>query len=118
MPLSLRQWRPRHLLMSWVVYWVILIGIGLGRSLAAIARIIGKPDADGSTISAGVNDGVFTITVTDPSGAVVEQTLSVMSMVLWFAIPPLLIWAVWMALSRRAPQSAARDPVDADRQRV
>jgi hypothetical protein len=49
---------------------------------------------------------------------VVEQTLSVMSMVLWFAIPPLLIWAVWMALSRRAPQSAARDPVDADRQRV
>ena len=61
MALSLRGWRPRHLLLSWVVYWIVALLVALRSGIAAIWRVTSDPDAHGS-ISAGVTDGLFTMT--------------------------------------------------------
>ena len=102
MALSLRGWRPRQLLLSWVVYWIVAL-------LVAIWRVTSDPDAHGS-ISAGVTDGLFTMTVSEPTGVVWQGSASMMSILLWFAGPPLLLFLLWLAVRPRAAEPALSAP--------
>lgn len=104
MGLSLRRWRPRHLLVAWSLYWIVLILVGLGSVLAAIWRVTRDPDAHG-TISAAMTNGVVQLSVTDPGGTIVERSISLLSMALWVAGPPLLLWLAWLATRPRAAES-------------
>ena len=105
MALSFRRWRPRHLLLSWVAYWIVARLVALRSGIAAIWRVTSDPEAHGS-ISAGVTDGVFTMTVSEPSGVVWQGSASMMSILLWFAGPPLLLFVLWLAVRPRAAEPA------------
>jgi hypothetical protein len=109
--LSLRRWRPHHLLLAWVVYWVVALLIALRSGIAPIWRVTTDPEAHG-TVSAGVTDGVFSMTVSDPSGVVWQGSASMMSILLWFAGPPLLLFLLWLAARPRAaePVLSTRSP--------
>ncbi len=109
MALSLRGWRPRHLLLSWVVYWIVALLVALRSGIAAIWRVTSDPDAHGS-ISAGVTDGLFTMTVSEPTGVVWQGSASMMSILLWFAGPPLLLFLLWLAVRPRAAEPALSAP--------
>jgi hypothetical protein len=98
---SLRRWRPRHLLLAWVTYWVLALLFALRSAIASIWRVTTDPEAHGS-ISAGVSDGILTLTVTEGARVAWEGSASVMSIVLWAAGPPLLLFS---PLARRASAS-------------
>ena len=109
MGLSLRHWRPRHLLLAWVAYWLVALAVALGPALASIWRVTSDPDAHGS-VNAGVTDGIFTLSVSEPSGVVWQGSASLMSIVLWFAVPPLLLFLLWLAARPRVPEPALSSP--------
>jgi len=105
----LRHWRPRHLLLAWAVYWIVALLVALRSGIAAIWRVTTDPEAHGS-INAGVTDGVFTMTVSDPSGVVWHGSASMMSILLWFAGPPLLLFLLWLAARPRAAEPVVSAP--------
>ena len=109
MSLSLRHWRPRHLLLAWVVYWVVALLVALRSGVAAIWRVTTDPDAHG-TVSAGVTDGVFSISVADATGTVWQASASLMTILLWFAGPPLLLFLLWLAVRPRAAEPVLSAP--------
>jgi hypothetical protein len=92
--LSLRRWRPRHLLLGWSVYWVGLILIGLGPGLAAAWRAT-RPGRHGK-ISAGVDDGVVNASVTAEEISLWSGAADLSTVLLLLAGPPVLLWLVWL----------------------
>lgn len=103
MAISLSRWRARHLLAAWTVYWVGLILFGARSAIFAASRALNAPTGLGS-ISASVNDGRFVLKVTSPA-EVWSGSMSLTSMALWFAGPPLLLFLLWL-VTRRAPVEA------------
>ena len=102
----LRRWKAKHLLLAWVVYWVALIAVGLHSALGIALRALTAASGHG-TIGASVDNNNFVLKVTTDSQSYVGTT-SLMTALLWFAGPPLLLFLVWL-VTRRAP-AAARDP--------
>ena len=102
----LRRWQARHLLIAWVVYWVLLVAIGLRSALAAMAKALSAPKGLGS-ISASVDGGNFILKASAGTSTWSGST-SLASMALWFAGPPLVLFLVWL-VTRRAPVTE-RDP--------
>jgi len=96
----LRRWRARHLLVAWIVYWVALIVFALHSALGPVARALTGPPGHGS-IGASVDNGNFILKVTTDSQTWTGST-SLTATALWFAVPPLLLFLVWLA-TRRAP---------------
>ena len=109
MAFSLRRWRPRHLLLAWIAYWILGLLIAFRSGRAAIWHVTSDPDAHGS-IAAGVNDGVFSMTVTDATGVIWHGSASLMSILLWFAGPPLLIFLLWLAARPRVAEPVLSAP--------
>ena len=109
MRLSFRHWRPRHLLLAWVAYWLVALVVALRPAIASIWRVTSDPDAHG-TINAGVTDGIFTLSVSEPTGVVWQGSASLMSIVLWFAGPPLLLFLAWLAMRPRVPEPVLSSP--------
>ena len=102
----LRRWQARHLLLAWVVYWLALLAVGLHSALGSVVRALTAPSGHG-TIGASVDNDNFVLKVTTDGQTYVGST-SLMTALLWFAGPPLLLFLVWL-VTRRAP-AAARDP--------
>ena len=100
MAFSLSRWRARHLLVAWTVYWVGLIVIGLHTAIGAANRALSAPKGLGS-ISASVADGNFVLKMTSEAEVWVG-TMSLTTMALWFAGPPLLLFLLWL-VTRRSP---------------
>ncbi|HEY7566271.1 MAG TPA: hypothetical protein VH762_01760 [Gemmatimonadaceae bacterium] len=100
MLLSIRRWRPRHLLLSWLSYWLLLAGVTLGPAVAAIMRATG-PDAKGS-LNASAGDKGLSLTVIADGGTTWSGTASLTSIAFWVVGPPLLLWLVWFV--RRKPR--------------
>jgi hypothetical protein len=98
---SLGNWRPRHLLLAWVGYWIVALLVALRSAIAPIWRVTSDPDAHGN-ISAGVADGIFSLTVVDSTGTIWQGSASLTSILLWFAGPPLLLFSLWLAVRPRA----------------
>jgi hypothetical protein len=90
---------------AWAVYWIGLVLVSLGPGLFAAARVLGAPKGHGK-IDVSMSDGTFTANVV---GDALHWTgsASLMSIVLWLAGPPLLLWLLWL-VTRRAP-AGARD---------
>jgi hypothetical protein len=99
----LRRWRAKHLLLAWVLYWIVLVVVALRPAIAMILRAINAPKGLGS-ISASVADGMATLTVL-ATGQTWTGTASLTSLALWLAGPPLLLWLVWL-VTRRSPAAA------------
>ena len=104
-----RRWQAKHLLVAWIVYWVLLIGISMRSAIAAAMRALNAPHGLGS-ISASVDGGNFVFKASVGSDTW-SHSMSLTAMTLWFAGPPLLLFIVWL-VTRRAPvaeREAERD---------
>ena len=109
MALSLRNWRPRHLLLAWVGYWIVALLVALRSAIGPIWRVTSDPDAHGN-ISADVTDGILSLSVADSTGVIFQGSASMMSILLWFAGPPLLLFLLWLAVRPRAAEPVLSAP--------
>lgn len=98
--LSLRQWRPKHLLLSWSAYWAGLAAVTFAPAIAPL-RGIAVPGGKG-TFSAGFNDSLLHVTIGNAAGPVWEWTSTVGTVALWVTVPPLVLWGIWLMSQRRA----------------
>lgn len=96
----LRRWQARHLLVAWIVYWVLLVGVSMRSVIAAAMRALNAPHGLGS-LSASVDGGNFVVKAAVGSDTW-SRSMSLTTMMLWFAGPPLLLFLVWL-VTRRAP---------------
>jgi len=93
-PMPFARWRPRHLFISWMVYWVALVCAGLGPAVPALWRAT-RPGTRGE-ISANYGDGLLSLTVQQAGQTTWSGSVSMLTAALWFAIPPLLLWVLWL----------------------
>ena len=102
----LRRWRAKHLLLAWVVYWVLLVVVGLSPALSMVIEALDAPKGLGS-ISANVGSGVASLTVSS-TVRVWTGSVSLTTLALWIAGPPLLLWLLWL-VTRREPAATAAE---------
>ena len=96
----IRRWRPRHLLASWILYWLLLFVVTLGEAALAAWRVARGPDGQGS-ISLNFGDAGLSLVISE-AGKVIWQGASSLTMVaLLIAGPPLLIWFAWILSQRK-----------------
>jgi hypothetical protein len=107
MAFSLGRWRPRHLLLAWVAYWLVLLATVMRPALLNVMSALTAPDGHGS-ISASMANGVASLSV-KADALVWTGSASLTSIALWIAGPPLLLWALWVAARPRPV--AARERV-------
>ncbi len=98
MALSFGRWRPKHLLAAWTTYWAGLGIATLGPAAATAWRITRNP---GGTIAAGYENGLAHLTMTEAGATVWRSTTELSTIALWLAVPPLLLWLLWMMFSKR-----------------
>ena len=107
MALSFGRWRPRHLLLAWLAYWLVLLVTIMRPALVNVIAGISSPGGHGS-ISANMSDGVVSLIV-KADAATWTGSASLTSIALWIAGPPLLLFAIWMATRTRP--AAARERI-------
>ena len=98
------RWRPRHLFLSWAAYWILLLGVAVAPALPAIWRAT-RPNAHGE-ISASVTNGVLTAVVKQAGATTWTGSISFLAAALWVAIPPLVLWALWLGTRPRVQHRA------------
>jgi hypothetical protein len=99
MAFSLSRWRLPHLIIAWVAYWVALLATVGGPFAKPVMRALTGPPGTGN-ISASVGNGLVNLTV--KAGATsVSGVASFLTIALWIAGPPLLMWALWIATRSR-----------------
>jgi hypothetical protein len=103
---SLSKWKPKHLLLSWVAYWVALTAVTLGPAIAAAWRISRVPT--GASISASINNTVLNLSMTANDATVWAASASLPVISLWIVGPPLLIWIAWLMRRPRGNTDVAR----------
>lgn len=93
--------RLSTLVASWILYWLLLVGVKLGPAIAAIMRATGGPSDGKSSVNVSYGDSGFVLDVAQQGQTVYHASASAMSLVLWIGIPPLVLWVLWAALRRR-----------------
>ena len=111
MAFSLSGWRPKHLVVSWVAYWIGAAAIKLGPAIETAWHV--TRDGSHGTISGGFGDQGFRLTMLEGTKTVFDQTVGTGILALWIAGPPLLLWLVWL-LTRKRPidESAAPTAIE------
>ena len=105
----LSRWRPLHLGIAWVSYWVALFFVALGPALIAASRVTG--DGKHGTIGLSFDNAVFRLKISDATTTLYEGSAHVLTLALWLAVPPLLLWLMWLvARGRRVTGRAAPSP--------
>lgn len=98
--LSLRRWRPGHLLASWAAYWAGLAGVTLGPLALRAYRVSQLPDGHG-TIAASFDNGLLSFTVAEQGANTFVATAPFGAAIMWVVGPPLVLWLVWLAVRSR-----------------
>ena len=109
---GLQRWKAGTLLAAWVAYWAALVGVTLGPGLVRAWRLTRTPGSHG-TMSASFDNGRLLFNVNDALGAGAWSFgTSVVAAVTWIAVPPLLLWTLWlMSRPRRAAHRGAPPPM-------
>jgi hypothetical protein len=105
MRFSFARWRAPHLLGAWVAYWVGLGAVTLGPYVAQIRRVTSAPDNTGS-ISLSTEDAELTLRIIENGRTVADASMSILSIALLVAGPPLLLWLLWLAVRSRGEARA------------
>jgi len=100
MKLSMRHWRPGHLLASWGAYWAGLAAVALGPAVPVLWRATHLPKGHG-VITAGFENTTFRFTVVEEGVKTFATTTSLGTILAWVIGPPLVLWLVWLALRPR-----------------
>jgi hypothetical protein len=101
----LSNWRPAHLLLSWCAYWIALPFLWLAPALPMLYRM-SKPDQHGSA-NLSFGDQGFQFTIENAGRIVHQQSVSVLMVLMAIAVPPLVLWALWLRAQRREPERVA-----------
>jgi hypothetical protein len=114
--LSLRRWRPGHLLASWAAYWTGLAAVTLGPLAMRAYRVTRLPDNKHGTISASFNDGLLEFTVAQPGATTFVSSMPFSEAVMWVVVPPLALWLLWLVVRSRGgePHSPTGAPGEPD----
>jgi hypothetical protein len=110
MKFFLRRWRPRHLLLAWMTYWVGLILFTLWPAVTAAWRM-SDSNSHGS-ITASVTDGILRATITETGHATWSGSITLTALGLLLAGPPLLLWLVWLLASSRTNNAGQIAPTN------
>ena len=92
----LSRWRPRHLLGAWTAWWAGLAAATLGPAARAVWHVTHLPEGQGSA-SLSFDEGVLTFITSAGGVPTYTGTASLLAIGLWIAVPPLLLWAAWLA---------------------
>jgi LmbE family N-acetylglucosaminyl deacetylase len=95
--LGLQRWKAGTLLGAWIAYWVALIGVSIGPGLLEAWRLTRGPDPH-LTMSASFDAGRLLLTVKNAVGTSGGWSLdaSIANVLAWIAVPPLLLWVLWL----------------------
>jgi hypothetical protein len=99
----LSRWRPGHLLLAWIAYWVLLLAVALAPALPAILRATRA--GNHGEINLSVGDGGISLTVKELGRLLWSGSIGLLPAALWIALPPLVLWLVW--LNARASRDRA-----------
>jgi threonine/homoserine/homoserine lactone efflux protein len=91
----LSRWKPRHLLAAWSAYWVGLIAVTLGPAIVSILRVTVPAGAKGDA-SVNFGDGALNAVIHSNGATLWSVTAKMVTIALWLAGPPLLIWLAWL----------------------
>ena len=94
------RWRPRHLLLSWIAYWLVLGLLTVGPAIPAIWRAT-RGSAHGEVMG-GMADAVLSLTVKEAGQTTWTGSVRLLTLALWVALPPLVLWVLWLAARPRA----------------
>jgi hypothetical protein len=97
----LSRWRPYHLLLAWGAYWILLLAFALGPALPAILRATQSEGKHGE-INAAFGDAVLSVTVKEMGQITWSGSVHFLTAALWVALPPLVLWALWLRERGRA----------------
>jgi len=106
MPGSPRHRRTRHLLIAWSAYWALLAAYAFGPAVQAFLRASAQPHAKLS-VAGTFDDDILRLTVTDAGVTAWTGAVPFLSAVLWVALPPLLLWLLWLGLGARRDRTTA-----------
>ena len=106
MRLPFRRWRPSLLFLAWCAYWVGLGLVKLAPAIAAAFRLSQQPHGHGN-VNVSFGNGGFSATIIDGARTVWTGSISVLSLALLIAVPPLLLWLVWLAAPARTNNADA-----------
>jgi len=95
----LDRWRPGHLLATWVAYWVALALALVGPAIGPLWRVT-RSGAHGSA-SASIGDGVLKMIVTEGTSTVWSLDISLATLAVAIAVPPIVLWAFWLRSQKR-----------------
>lgn len=119
MAFSIRRLGVGHLLGAWGAYWAGLAGITLAPFARWVWDLNQSPGQHGSA-NVSIGDAGVTLTALTDNVVVYSGAAPLWQVALWIAVPPLLIWLVWLALrpsrtereslSTSAPRDALPDP--------
>ena len=104
--LSLSRWRPAHLFLAWAGYWIVLLAVTIGPALPAILRATGSAPGKGE-ISVNFSDGVFNLIVKQAGQLLWSGSVHFLTAALWVALPPLVLWLLWLRARSGAVQTEA-----------
>jgi hypothetical protein len=96
-----RRFRVRSLLLAWSAYWLALIVVGLSPAIAAIWRLSRAGPGHGN-VNAGISDtaGMYA-TVVQNGVTTYSGSVSMLTVILLLALPPLVMWAVFLLAAPR-----------------
>jgi hypothetical protein len=104
----LTRWRLSGLLVGWAAYWVTIAAVKMGPALRAIRD---ARRGEGGTVQIEGGDGGLVTTVTKHGIETYSGTMTLFDIVVWGALPPLLLWAAWMWANARARRPAPEMPL-------
>jgi hypothetical protein len=116
MKLSLRSWRPRHLLAAWCAYWAGLAVVTLWPAIAAGWRISQQAHGKAS-VFAGFNNDIINATIVDSGKTTWAGSITFVHLALLIAGPPLLLWLIWLMRASRTNNAEEPGALDHGRQR-
>jgi hypothetical protein len=93
-------WRARNLFVSWCAYWLALIVVGLGPAIVAGWRMTHNASGHG-TAGVSFNDGVMSAKIAEASNTTWTGSISLLSLALLIALPPLVLWVIWLVGASR-----------------
>jgi hypothetical protein len=111
MAFGLSDWRPKHLLASWVAYWAAAAAVKLSPAIATAWRM-SRDGPNQNTISAGFENSTLHLTMVNAGTTVWQGTTDAGTLMLWIVGPPLLLWLAWL-VTRKRPQVAQRPSASA-----
>src|ERR1041385_9406897 len=91
-----------YLLGAWIAYWLGLAIVTLGPIVPLIIRVT-RSDAKGS-MDLSMGDAGLTGKISDAGQVLWQGSISVTMLSMLLALPPLLIWALWLWAQRRSDQ--------------